>query len=100
MDFSGTAAQVRAAFHTEIHNLDVNGERHIANMSDPRISAALSGVVKGVVSLHNFMPRPKLMPKFNVSLSGDATTSVPCSRPASPERTRPSLSSRTPTSRL
>src|SRR6266478_3730270 len=26
IDFSGTAGQVRAAFHTEIHHLDVNGE--------------------------------------------------------------------------
>jgi subtilase family serine protease len=76
VEFSGNAAQVRAAFHTEIHNLDVNGELHIANMSDPQIPAALSGVVKGVVSLHNFMPKPKLKPKFNVSLSGSAFQAV------------------------
>ena len=25
IDFSGTAGQIREAFHTEIHNLDVNG---------------------------------------------------------------------------
>ena len=37
IDFSGTAGQIRAAFHTEIHNLEVNGQAHIANMSDPRI---------------------------------------------------------------
>jgi len=37
IDLSGTAGQVRAAFHTEIHELDVNGEKHIANMSDPKI---------------------------------------------------------------
>ena len=35
--FSGTAAQVRKAFHTEIHNLDVHGKKHVANMSDPDI---------------------------------------------------------------
>jgi|SRR5579863_2062859 len=40
MDFSGTAGQIRASFHTEMHRLLVNGERHIANMSDPRIPAA------------------------------------------------------------
>ena len=34
IDFSGTAGQVRTAFHTEIHQLNVNGESHIANMSD------------------------------------------------------------------
>ena len=32
IDFSGTAGQVRNTFQTEIHNLDVNSERHIANI--------------------------------------------------------------------
>src|ERR1022692_3118297 len=32
IDFSGTAGQVRQAFHTEIHQLDVKGVKHIANM--------------------------------------------------------------------
>jgi subtilase family serine protease len=32
IDFSGTAGQVRSAFHTEIHELDVNGVKHFANM--------------------------------------------------------------------
>jgi hypothetical protein len=56
--FNGTAAQVQSAFHTEIHNLVVKGVPHIGNMSDPQIPAALSTVVVGVKSLHNFFPRP------------------------------------------
>jgi hypothetical protein len=56
--FGGTAAQVESAFHTEIHNLRVNGEPHIANMSDPEIPAALAPVVVGVKALHDFHPRP------------------------------------------
>ena len=44
IDYSGTAGRVRAAFHTEIHNLSVNGLAHIANMSDPVIPAALAPV--------------------------------------------------------
>ena len=56
IDFSGTAAQVRKAFQTEIHHLEVKGEKHIGNMSDPRIPAALAPVVAGVVSLHDFRP--------------------------------------------
>ncbi|MGA3334419.1 MAG: protease pro-enzyme activation domain-containing protein [Terracidiphilus sp.] len=56
--FSGTAAQVESAFHTEIHNLSVNGAPHYANMSDPQIPAALAPVVVGVKQLHNFLPRP------------------------------------------
>jgi hypothetical protein len=56
--FGGTAAQVESAFHTEIHNLTVKGEAHIGNMSDPQIPAALSTVVVGVKSLHNFFAKP------------------------------------------
>jgi hypothetical protein len=56
IDFSGTAAHVRKAFQTEIHRLVVNGERHVGNISDPRIPASLAPVVAGVVSLHDFRP--------------------------------------------
>jgi hypothetical protein len=58
IDYSGTAGQIRTAFHTEIHNLSVNGVAHIANMSDPQIPAALTPAVVGIVSLHDFKPRP------------------------------------------
>ena len=57
IDFSGTAAEVREAFHTEIHYLNVNGVRHVANMSDPEIPEALAPAVAGIVSLHDFSPR-------------------------------------------
>src|SRR5208282_2036509 len=63
MDFSGTAGQVREAFHTEIHHLDVRGERHFANMSDPQIPEALAPVIEGVVSMHNFKPQRMMMPR-------------------------------------
>lgn len=59
IQFSGTASQVQSAFHTEIHNLNVKGESHIANMSDPQIPAALSTAVVGIQALHNFFPRPQ-----------------------------------------
>ncbi len=57
IDFSGTAGQVRQAFHTEIHALEVRGAAHIANMSDPLIPEALAPAVAGIVSLHDFKPR-------------------------------------------
>ena len=57
IEFSGTAALVRQAFHTAIHRLNVDGAAHFANMSDPQIPAALAGTVAGV-PLHDFMPRP------------------------------------------
>jgi len=62
IDFTGTAGQIRKAFHTEIHYLEVRGERHIANMSDPYIPVALAPVVAGVVSLHNFKPQQMRVP--------------------------------------
>ena len=57
IDFSGTAAQVETAFHTEIHNYEVNGVMHIANSSDPQIPAALGQVITGVASLNDFRPK-------------------------------------------
>src|SRR5215813_8206249 len=58
IDFSGTAGHVRKAFQTEIHHLAVQGQMHIANMSEPRIPAALAPLIAGVVSLHDFRPHP------------------------------------------
>jgi serine/threonine protein kinase len=63
IDFSGTAGQVRNTFHSEIHDLDVNGEKHIANMSDPQIPIALAPAVIGVVSLNDFKPGPLNRPR-------------------------------------
>jgi hypothetical protein len=60
MDFSGTAGAVREAFHTEIHYLEVKGKARAANMSDPKIPAALANAVAGPVSLHNFHGHPML----------------------------------------
>ena len=72
IDFSGTAGDIRKAFHTEIHHLDVRGEQHIANMSDPEIPAALAGAVAGVVSLHDFKPQQMRVPvvRTNYVFSG------------------------------
>lgn len=56
VDFSGTARQIRDAFQTEIHELNVKGQKHFANMSDPVIPAALAPAVAGVVSMHSFRP--------------------------------------------
>jgi len=58
IDFTGTAGQVRKAFHTEIHRIDVKGEKHHANTSNPQIPSAFSSLVVGIVSLHDFAPHP------------------------------------------
>jgi hypothetical protein len=54
IEFSGNVAQVRNAFHTEIHKFSMNGEEHIANVSEPAIPAALAPVVTGVAALNTF----------------------------------------------
>ncbi len=58
IDFSGTAGQIAATFKTEIHALDVNGEHHFGNMSNPQIPAALAPAIAGIVSLNDFQPHP------------------------------------------
>lgn len=57
--FSGTPAALNKAFHTSLHKYTVDGEVHFANSSEQQIPAALTPVVKGVASLHNFFPKPQ-----------------------------------------
>jgi subtilase family serine protease len=92
IDFAGTAAQIREAFHTEIHNLVLpNGEKHIANLRDPQIPAALAPAIEGIASLHDFFPKShaiqlgkvsydpvthKWNPRFNVKFQGETFHTV------------------------
>jgi subtilase family serine protease len=80
IDFSGNAGQVRQAFGTEIHNLDVNGVKHFANFGDPKIPAALAPAVVGIVSLHDFLPHAmhKMRPQYTFTNSeGEFLAVVP-----------------------
>ncbi len=65
--FSGTAAQVSAAFHTPMHFYGVNGQRHYANAAAPRFPEALGGVVRGIVSLHDFHSKPMHYPAVRIA---------------------------------
>jgi len=85
IDFSGNAGQVRNAFHTSIHNLNVGGVRHIANFGDPQIPEALAPAVSGIVSLHDFHPHPMIRarngggagnPQYTVSNGGQTYEAV------------------------
>ncbi|MGA1998746.1 MAG: S53 family peptidase [Terriglobales bacterium] len=75
--FTGTAAQVEAAFGTPIHHYLVNGELHYANLSDPRLPWPLASVVTGIHGLNDFRPKPRSVgrtsprPEFTSSLSGN-----------------------------
>jgi subtilase family serine protease len=77
VDFSGTAGQVREAFHTAIHKVMVNGEQHISNMSNPEIPAALGPVVVGPVTLNDFKPRRMARPRAQYTVDTTFQLVVP-----------------------
>ncbi len=58
--FSGTAEQVQQAFGTTVHDLSLNGERHIANLTDPVLPSAIAKVVSNVSGLNDFRPESHL----------------------------------------
>jgi hypothetical protein len=60
IEFNGTAGLVRNAFHTEIRNVMVNGQLHIANLTDPQIPAALAPVIARIHSLHDFRKKSSM----------------------------------------
>jgi uncharacterized protein (TIGR03437 family) len=69
--FTGTAAQVKNAFHSEIRHYRVHGELHFANAAAPEIPAAFDPLVRELMGLNDFVPEPphpQQMP--DVSLSG------------------------------
>ena len=70
IDFSGTAIEVQQAFHTQIHQLNVEGEKHIANVSNPQIPAALAPAIAGIVSLNDFRPHPMYKSKADYTYTG------------------------------
>jgi subtilase family serine protease len=70
INFSGTAGQVREAFHTEIHAL-ADG-KHFSNMSVPQMPSALAPAVIGVVKLNNFMPHTNIVGRTNFTYTGSS----------------------------
>ena len=60
IEFSGTAGQLREAFHTEIHQYSVQGEAHYANATEVKIPAALAALVGGVSPMNDFHAQPQV----------------------------------------
>jgi hypothetical protein len=52
--FSGTVGQVNQAFGVTLHSLSLQGEQHIANLTDPVLPASLANVVGGITGLNDF----------------------------------------------
>jgi trimeric autotransporter adhesin len=72
IEFSGNIGELESAFHTSIHSFEVNGETHLANVSDPKIPAALVPVIQGVAHLNDF--QPKAQSKLGATGTYDAAT--------------------------
>ena len=56
IQFTGTVGDVERTFQLEMHNYLAEGKMHLANDRDPQIPAALSPVITGIASLHDFFP--------------------------------------------
>ncbi len=76
LSFTGTVAQITAAFGTEMRRYAVAGETHVANASEVSVPSDLSGLVLGVRNLSDFRLRPrglrvrKVSAEFTSSVSG------------------------------
>jgi subtilase family serine protease len=80
ISFSGTVGQVQQAFGTTIHNVSLNGEPHIANLTDPTLPSAIANVTLAVTGLNDFKLKPRsralnatsnsVQPGFTTTVSG------------------------------
>ena len=61
ISFTGTVGQLRTAFNTDIHHVTINGENHMAAVSEPQIPAALASVVAGLNKLDDFKAKPHVI---------------------------------------
>jgi hypothetical protein len=77
IEFSGTAGQLQQAFHTELHRFVVDGEEHIANVSDPKIPAALAPVVGGLLGLNDFFPKAQRSAPISAAYDRAKHTATP-----------------------
>jgi hypothetical protein len=60
--FTGTVAQVQAAFRAEIHQYSARGNTYFANATEPSVPSAFSGLVLGFRGLNNYPVKP---PRLN-----------------------------------
>jgi subtilase family serine protease len=70
ISFSGTASQVQAALHTEIHRYQVGAETHFANATDLSLPLAIEPIVASVLGLNDFhpkAPRKQSLPNYTAS---------------------------------
>ena len=80
IQFSGTVAQAQSAFQTSIHKVSLNGEEHVANVTEAALPLGIAAVVGSVAGLNDFKLKPRIRahqvqasadPKFTSSISGN-----------------------------
>ncbi len=73
--FTGTEAQVEAAFGAQLHYFNVGPEKHFAPASDLSIPASLAGVVESIGNISDFKPhshiRRSATPAFTSGQTGN-----------------------------
>jgi subtilase family serine protease len=70
LSFTGTVAQIEAAFHIEMHSYLVNGKQRFANSSEPSIPVSFSQLVRAIQHLHNFPSRQRARTRRLTASSG------------------------------
>ena len=73
--FTGSVAQIEAAFGTEMHNYTVGGVKHYAPASDLTVPEALATAVVAVGNLNDFRPRSHALLRGPVSAKPNFTSS-------------------------
>ena len=66
IDISGSAGSVREAFHTPLHQIEVNGETHVANMMDPQIPEALAARRDGAFGAARLQTAPHVQDEIGL----------------------------------
>ena len=61
IDFNGTAAQVEATFHTQMHRYLLRGVPGWANATDISVPQAIVGMTLGIAHLNTFRPLPHVV---------------------------------------
>jgi uncharacterized protein (TIGR03437 family) len=69
ISFTGNVGQIENAFATQIHNYNVNGEKHFANSTDPSVPASIAGFVLAIHGLNDFRMKPHARPRGTLPTS-------------------------------
>ncbi len=67
---SGNVAQLQSAFATSIHSVTLDGEQHIAAITEPTLPASIAAVTSTITGLSDLRLKPRARPRFTSSITG------------------------------